>query len=89
VEFSYIVASIKGWSYFLLMFAKIGFSLAVMNILPIPVLDGGHAVMILYEMITGRPLPEKVFRVFTMIGFVLLMSLMAFVFFNDISHLLR
>ncbi len=86
-QVSYIVAESKGWGYFLLLFAKIGFSLAVINSLPIPVLDGGHAVFILYEMIRGKPAPPQF--VFTMhqLGFIFLISLFIFVMYNDISSL--
>lgn len=87
-EISHIVAEAKGWGYFLLLFAKIGFSLAIINSLPIPVLDGGHAVFILYEMIRGRPAHPNVVIVLHYIGFITLISLFAFVMYNDIASLI-
>ena len=61
--------------------------LAVVNILPIPALDGGHAVFILYEMITRRPPSEKVLEYAQMAGFVILMIIMILAFGNDILRL--
>ena len=87
-QVSYIVAESKGWGYFLLLFAKIGFSLAVINALPIPVLDGGHAVFILYEMVRGRPVSPKIVFVMHYLGFLFLISLFVFVMYNDITSLL-
>ncbi|MGE5313971.1 MAG: RIP metalloprotease RseP [Acidobacteriota bacterium] len=59
-------------------------SLAVLNILPLPALDGGHFLLLAIEGIFRRPVPTKVQMVIQQIGVVLLMGLMAFVLFNDI-----
>ena len=61
--------------------------LAFLNLLPIPGLDGGHAVFVIYEMITGRKPSDKVVEVATTIGFILLIALMAFALGNDIRKL--
>ena len=61
--------------------------LAFMNILPIPALDGGHVLFLLYEMIVGRPAPEKVMEYAQTIGVVILLSLLVFANGNDILKL--
>ena len=55
-----------------------------MNILPIPALDGGHLVFLIYEGITRREPSEKVKIVAQNIGFVILLTLMVFIIFNDV-----
>ena len=55
-----------------------------MNILPIPALDGGHAIFLLYEMITGKPASEKVLEKAQQAGMLILLALMAYTFGNDI-----
>ena len=55
-----------------------------MNLLPIPALDGGRILFILVEMISGKKIPKEKEALVNMIGFVLLMILVVFVFFNDI-----
>lgn len=62
--------------------------LAVVNILPIPALDGGHILFTLYEMITGRKVNEKVLIVAQYIGLVLLIALMAYALGNDLFRFL-
>ncbi len=62
-------------------------NLGIMNLLPIPALDGGRILFILAEAITGKPIPKEKEALVNGIGFVLLMLLMVFVFFNDISKL--
>jgi regulator of sigma E protease len=61
--------------------------LAFLNLLPIPGLDGGHAVFVIYEMITGRKPSDKFVEVATTIGFFLLIALMVFALGNDIRKL--
>jgi regulator of sigma E protease len=58
--------------------------LAFMNLLPIPALDGGHVVFLIYEMIAGKPVGEKFMYVMQVIGMVILLALMIFIFGNDI-----
>jgi regulator of sigma E protease len=72
------------WERFWGFTAMISIVLAFMNLLPIPALDGGHVVFLLIEMIIRRPLPEKFMYVMQVIGMVILLSLMVFIFGNDI-----
>jgi regulator of sigma E protease len=58
--------------------------LALTNLLPIPALDGGHAVFLIIEMIKGKPLSDKFLERAQIVGFVILLTLMVFVFGNDI-----
>jgi regulator of sigma E protease len=63
--------------------------LAVMNLLPIPALDGGHIVFTLYEMITRRKPSDKFLMATQMIGMILILGLMLLAFGNDIAGLFR
>ena len=73
-----------GWDGFWTITALLSITLAIMNILPIPALDGGHLVFLIYEGIARREPSEKVKIVAQNIGFVLLLTLMVFVIFNDV-----
>ncbi|PKR79741.1 RIP metalloprotease RseP [Brumimicrobium salinarum] len=72
------------WEVFWARTAFISLILAIMNILPIPALDGGHIVFLLYEMITGKEAPQKVLEYAQLIGFLLLISLFLFANGNDV-----
>lgn len=72
------------WEKFWLNTALISIILAFMNILPIPALDGGHVVFLLYEMITGKEAPEKVLEYAQYAGFFILMALLLYANGNDI-----
>ncbi len=72
------------WQIFWERTALISIILAFMNILPIPALDGGHVVFLLYEMITGREAPEKVLEVAQYIGIVIILGLVLYANGNDI-----
>ncbi len=72
------------WQVFWSMTAFLSIILAFMNILPIPALDGGHVVFLLYEMITGRPPHQRVLEIAQMIGMVLLLGLILFANGNDL-----
>lgn len=87
IKVSYTIAdsSLIHYLYFL---GLIGSCLAVMNLLPLPVLDGGVIVMLLIEKISGKPIPEKVQGVISYIGLALLLSLMLWVTYNDILRIL-
>jgi len=63
-------------------------NLGVMNLLPIPALDGGRILFLLVEAITGKKIPEDKMVIVNLIGFVLLMILMVVVFYNDIRKLI-
>lgn len=67
------------WQLFWLNTAFISIALAFMNILPIPALDGGHVVFLIYEMITGREAPQKILEYAQYVGFVLLIGLTLYV----------
>jgi len=72
------------WGRFWKLTAMISLILAFMNALPIPALDGGHMVFLVYEMITGKPAPERVLLVAQYIGMALLLLLMVLTIGNDI-----
>ena len=76
-----------GIDHFLKFLALISISLGVLNLLPIPVLDGGHLLYYFLEAIKGGPLSERVMEVGQQIGIGLLALLMALAFFNDINRL--
>jgi regulator of sigma E protease len=76
--------STVNWVKFWSLVGLLSMALALMNLLPIPALDGGHAVFLLIEMIKGKPLSDKFMERAQLVGFVILMTLMAFVFGNDI-----
>lgn len=77
------------WIRFWTMTGLLSMVLAFMNLLPIPALDGGYVVFLLYEMITGREPSEKFFETSLKIGFAILIALMVFVFYNDIAKLIQ
>ncbi|HTY12147.1 MAG TPA: RIP metalloprotease RseP [Bacteroidota bacterium] len=70
---------------FLGFMALLSISLAVMNILPFPALDGGHLAMLVYEAIFGKPIPHKVQQTVQQAGVLLLLTFMVFVIYNDIA----
>jgi regulator of sigma E protease len=76
-----------GIIYFLNFLAMLSLSLAIINILPFPVLDGGHLLIIIIEGIARREIPIKVKVAIQNAGFVILLLLMAFIIYNDISNL--
>lgn len=76
------------WGFFWSFTALLSAWLAFVNLLPIPGLDGGHAMFTLYEMITGHKPGDKFMEVMQVIGFVFLMALMVFIFGNDIVNLI-
>ena len=77
------------WNIFLNLLAMFSIMLGVMNLIPIPGLDGGHIVFTLYEMLTGRKPSDKFLMVTQMIGMALLMLLLFIAFGNDIGRLIR
>jgi regulator of sigma E protease len=77
----------SGWYAYLSFIAYLSVSLGVLNLLPIPVLDGGHLVFFGFEWLLGRPVPEAVQMMSVKIGMGLLMSLMFFAFYNDLMRL--
>jgi regulator of sigma E protease len=76
-----------GPAAYLRFLALISISLGVLNLLPIPILDGGHLMYYLLEVIKGGPLSERTMEIGQQIGLGLLALLMAFAFYNDITRL--
>jgi len=77
----------RGTAWFLNFLALLSVSLALINLLPIPVLDGGHLLYYLIELATGRPLGERAMAVGQYLGLALVAGLMGLAFYNDILHL--
>ena len=77
-----------GLATFLSFLAILSVSLGVINLFPLPMLDGGHVVFHLYELISGKKLPERVIVTAQQIGMVLLVGLMVFVIANDLLRYL-
>lgn len=77
------------WYRFINILALLSIMLGVMNLLPIPALDGGHIVFTLYEMITGKKPSDRFLTIAQIIGMILLFALMVLAFGNDIGRLLR
>lgn len=78
----------RGLIYVLFFFALINVNLAVVNFLPLPIVDGGQFVMLLYEKLTGRPIPIALQQGIMMIGLIMIAGFFLFVTFNDIKRLL-
>jgi regulator of sigma E protease len=76
-----------GLSAFIAFLALISVSLAVLNLLPIPLLDGGHLLYYFAEFLTGRPVPDTIQEIGQKIGAALLATLMIFALFNDLQRL--
>ena len=72
---------------FLVFLALLSLSLAILNILPFPVLDGGHLIIILIEGIFKREIPIKIKIAIQNVGFAILLLLMAFIIYSDIINL--
>ncbi|AIY12859.1 RIP metalloprotease RseP [Cellulophaga baltica] len=77
------------WMFFWNFMAMFSVWLAFVNLLPIPALDGGHVMFLLYEMISGRAPSEKTLERGQIIGFVIIMGLMAVIFGNDIWNIIK
>ena len=71
----------------LTMMVLLSVNLGVMNLLPIPALDGGRILFILFEVIFRRPVPQKAEAIVHFIGFILLMVLMVLILFSDVLKL--
>ncbi|MBI4547959.1 MAG: RIP metalloprotease RseP [Ignavibacteriae bacterium] len=70
---------------YLFFLGQLSMMLAILNILPIPALDGGHLIMLIYEKIFRREIPHNVKLAIQQVGFILLLAFMAFIIYNDIS----
>lgn len=89
VAIGQIFPSTWDWYQFSYILALLSIMLGVMNLLPIPALDGGHIVFTLYEMITGRKPSDRFLMVMQIIGMVFLVALMMLAFGNDIGRLVN
>jgi len=76
-----------GIDYYLKFMALVSISLGVLNLLPIPVLDGGHLMYHMIEVVRRRPLSERAMEISQQVGLSILFVLMAFAFFNDMNRL--
>ncbi len=79
----------NGVAWYLSLLAALSLSLAILNLLPIPVLDGGHLLYYLIELIKGRPLSDRAMAAGQYVGLVLLLGLMGLAFFNDLQRLIQ
>ncbi|WP_324780599.1 RIP metalloprotease RseP [Thiobacillus sedimenti] len=77
-----------GWISFVGFLALVSVSLGVLNLLPVPLLDGGHLMYYVAEALTGRPVSERAMEIGSRIGMALLLLLMSFALFNDLQRLL-
>ena len=78
----------KGWDWLVWFLAMISANLAVVNFLPIPVVDGGHFVFLLYEKIKGKPASQRVQSIAQVVGLALLLGVFLLVTYQDISRML-
>lgn len=84
VKIATLFGSTIDWVHFWTLVGFLSMVLAFTNLLPIPALDGGHALFLIIEMIKGKPLSDKFLERAQIVGFVILITLMVFVFGNDI-----
>jgi regulator of sigma E protease len=77
-----------GWISYLTFLALISISLGVLNLLPIPLLDGGHLMYYAIEVVKGSPVSERAMELGQRVGLALLLVMMAFAFYNDLNRLL-
>jgi regulator of sigma E protease len=73
--------------FFLLFLGMISINLAVINFLPIPILDGGHMVFLIWEKIKGSPVSEAVRVYASIVGLTLILALVVFTFWIDIARI--
>jgi regulator of sigma E protease len=78
-----------GWLSYLVFLALISISLGVLNLLPIPLLDGGHLMYYMVEIFKGSPVSDKAIEVGQRVGIAVLFTLMAFALYNDINRLIH
>jgi regulator of sigma E protease len=79
----------QGWGLYLHILGLISVNLAILNLLPIPVLDGGQILLLTAEKLRGKPLPERVVGYLQLVGLVLILGLIVLAFKNDITRILQ
>ena len=81
-------SAVLGWMAYVNFLALISVSLGVLNLLPVPVLDGGQLMYYMAEILTGSPVSDRTMQIGQQVGLALLLGLTAFAFYNDIHRLL-
>ena len=76
-----------GWQPYLEFLALVSLSLGIMNLLPVPVLDGGHLVYYTAELVRGKPLSQQTQELGVRFGVALMLIMMILAFFNDITRI--
>lgn len=76
-----------GWVAYLTFLCLVSISLGVLNLLPVPLLDGGHLMYYSVELIKGSPVSEKAMEYGQRVGLTLLLIMMAFAFYNDLTRI--
>ena len=76
----------QGPAHFLMLLALLSLSLGILNLLPIPILDGGHLLYYLIELVKGSPVSERVMAAGNVVGLALIVGLMGLAFYNDIVN---
>ncbi len=79
-------AAENGWRYYLWVMAMISINLGILNLLPVPVLDGGHLMFFTIEAVIRKPLNQRLKERATMVGFAMMMMLMALAVVNDLQR---
>ena len=79
----------QGFNEFIRLTALLSINLGLINLLPIPILDGGHILFFLIELVKGRPVSEKNRERAQQAGLLMLISLMVFAFYNDILRVIN
>ncbi len=77
-----------GLDYYLKFLALVSISLAVLNLLPVPILDGGHLLYYVLEIIRRKPLSDRAMEIGQQVGMALMLMLMALAFYNDLNRLI-
>jgi regulator of sigma E protease len=85
-QISYHTAK-RDFMHFLYFLGILSINLAILNVLPIPLLDGGHILFILFEAVRGKPMPERVMAGFQWAGLLFLLLVLVFVVTNDLSNI--